>query len=130
MHLTAQQEPISALVRHLWAGIPEALGGDLSDLALPRARVTDKTGLRGKYDFTLEYACEGCRGLGAMAANLPLLAGRVQADPPPASDPAGNGLPTIFAALEKQLGLRLAKTHDIPLDVIVVDRVEKVPTEN
>jgi uncharacterized protein (TIGR03435 family) len=128
--MKCQAIPVSNLVQHLWAGIPEAMGADLMDFSVPRARVTDKTGLTGKYDFTLEYACKGCRGLGAMAANLPLLAGRAQSNPPPAADPASNGLPNIFAALEKQLGLKLEKTHDISLDVIVVDRVDKVPTQN
>jgi uncharacterized protein (TIGR03435 family) len=33
-------------------------------------------------------------------------------------------------AVEKQLGLRLEKAKDIPLDVIVVDHVDEVPTEN
>ena len=46
-----------------------------------------------------------------------------------ASDPDG-GLPNIFVAIQKQLGLRLDKAADIPLDMIVVDSVDKVPTEN
>jgi uncharacterized protein (TIGR03435 family) len=47
-----------------------------------------------------------------------------------ASDQSGGGLPTIFTAVEKQLGLRLEKVKDVPLDVIVIDHVDKVPTEN
>ena len=31
---------------------------------------------------------------------------------------------------QKQMGLRLDKTADIPVDVIVVESIEKVPTEN
>jgi uncharacterized protein (TIGR03435 family) len=42
----------------------------------------------------------------------------------------GSGLPDIFVAIEKQLGLKLVKTKDIPLEVIVVDHVDKVPTGN
>jgi uncharacterized protein (TIGR03435 family) len=38
--------------------------------------------------------------------------------------------PSIFAALQKQLGLKLNKLRDVPLDMIVVDRVEKIPTAN
>ena len=64
-----------------------------------------------------------------MAANLPQLSGRAQTDVP-ASEPAGNGLPNLFTALEKQLGLKLVKTKDIPVDVIVIDRVEKIPVAN
>jgi uncharacterized protein (TIGR03435 family) len=126
-----QGRPFSTLVRALATAIPQALGGaGLEDYSMPRARVTDKTGLTGTYDFTLEYACEGCRGMSAAMANLPIFAGRAPADPPPASEPMGSGLPTIFAAIEKQLGLKLEKTPSVPLDVIVVDRVDKVPTAN
>jgi uncharacterized protein (TIGR03435 family) len=51
-------------------------------------------------------------------------------DPSAAADSIGSGLPNIFTALERQLGLRLIKTKDIPLDAIVVDRVDKVPAGN
>ena len=105
--------------------IAQSLGSDPMDFASHKARVTDKTGLNSKYDFTLEFACEGCRGL---TSNLPIFAGR--GDATPAAEPSESALPTIFAALEKQLGLKLEKTHDVLLDVIVVDRVDKVPTEN
>jgi uncharacterized protein (TIGR03435 family) len=64
--------------------------------------VVDKTGLAGGYDFTLEFAPEG-------------------ADP---SDPR----PSLFTALEEQLGLKLIPSKG-PVDVIVVDRIER-PTEN
>jgi len=49
---------------------------------------------------------------------------------PPRAIRAGDWLPTIFPALEKQLGLRLEKVRDVPVDVIVVDRLDKIPTEN
>ena len=38
--------------------------------------------------------------------------------------------PTVFYAIEKQLGLRLRKVKEVPVDVVVVDHAEKVPTEN
>jgi len=47
---------------------------------------------------------------------------------PGPGDGEGSGLSNIFVALEKQLGLKLVKTRDIALDVIVIDRVDKVPT--
>ena len=71
--------------------------------------VVDKTGLTGKYDFTLEYAQTMQT---AAAAN---------ADPPP--------LPDIFRALQDQLGLQLVGKK-LPFDVVFVDSVDKVPTEN
>jgi uncharacterized protein (TIGR03435 family) len=64
--------------------------------------VIDKTGLAGSYNLTLEYAPEG-------------------AD---ASDPR----PSLFTALEEQLGLKLVPSKG-PVDVIVVDHIER-PTEN
>jgi uncharacterized protein (TIGR03435 family) len=39
-------------------------------------------------------------------------------------------VPNLFAALEKQFGLRLVRAKAVPVDVIVVDHADKVPTEN
>jgi uncharacterized protein (TIGR03435 family) len=76
-------------------------------------RISDKTGLAGKYDFTLEFAGSMAPG-GAFA---PLAAGQ---------DVVG---PDLFEALEKQLGLKLEKSK-VQLDVVVVDHADKVPTKN
>jgi uncharacterized protein (TIGR03435 family) len=65
----------------------------------------------GEYDFTLRFH----------------FAPGLSNSPEAALDDAG-GL-TIAEALEQQLGLQLTKTK-APLDVIVIDRAEKVPTEN
>ncbi len=89
-----------------------------SDLATPvttgrgsvMGRITDHTGLTGKYDFTLEYVSSFGFG-GALNA-------------PAGQDPG----PDLFEAVEKQLGLKLEKTK-APLEVLVVDHVEK-PDEN
>jgi len=85
-------------------------------------RVADKTGLTGKYTFILEYYDPGHTPAGA-----PLFSPGAFSTAP--SDPDGGG-PSIFAAIQKQMGLRLDKTADIPVDVIVVESIEKVPTEN
>ena len=98
VHVQAQQKPLSDLVKGMGRLIAESQGADPGDFASPKARVIERTGLSGTYDFTLEFACEGCRGLGA---NLPL-AGQGSGDP--AADPAST-LPNIFGALEKQLGM-------------------------
>src|ERR1017187_2112222 len=130
-----QERSMPNLAAGLGDMVSEALGADfMADATAPKARVIDKTGLTGKYDFTLEFSCLGCQGPARMAANLPVVAAaRAQAEASPAaaaSGPEGGGLPTIFVALEKQLGLKLEKVKDVPVDVIVVDRVDKVPTAN
>ena len=118
----AQQKPIGDLVKVMGRMINQSMGENPNDFASPKARVLDRTGLTATYDFTLRFSCELCRFAatnGSMAAPPPL---------PPADSPGGE--PSIFVALQKQLGLKLNKIKDIPLDVIVVDRVEKIPTAN
>jgi uncharacterized protein (TIGR03435 family) len=88
--------------------------------------VVDKTGLTGEYDYTLEFSPEGLtRG---MLGGLP---------PPPKSPedspvagPAGDqDLPSLLAAVQEQLGLRLESKKG-PMDLLVIDRADKTPTEN
>jgi uncharacterized protein (TIGR03435 family) len=83
--------------------------------AIAMGRVVDKTGLDGKYDFTLEFA--GYR-------NSP-----GGAFPPPLPDGEMDTAPNLFDALRQQLGLIL-KEGKASLDVLVVDQADKVPTEN
>jgi uncharacterized protein (TIGR03435 family) len=90
--------------------------------------VVDKTGLAGKYDFTLEFAPEqgflkGPAGLGPPPGGPP--PGDVP-QIPGASDPSGVPL---AGSLPQQLGLRLQPTK-APLDVLVIDKANKVPSEN
>jgi uncharacterized protein (TIGR03435 family) len=108
----------------------------VDDATVSLARVVDKTGLSARYDFTLEFDCRGCSGFAGLPAAmreamLPMLGASngVEAPAGAASDP-GSGLPNIFTALEKQLGLKLVKTKDVPVDVLVIDHAEKVPTGN
>ena len=103
--LSAKQMGIATLVRQL-------------TLQLGR-QVIDKTGLTGQYDFTLEWTPEPDQG-GPEAIGLPPAA-RL----PPPSDSNG---PSIFTAVQEQLGLRLDAQKG-PVDIIVVDRAEK-PGEN
>jgi uncharacterized protein (TIGR03435 family) len=78
--------------------------------------VVDKTGLQGRYDFQMTYAPEG-RGFGPGP-------GPGGAEPPPV-DP---NMPSLFTALQEQLGLKLDSERG-PVDVVVIDRVEQ-PTED
>jgi len=75
--------------------------------------VVDRTGLGGVFDFTLEFAPELGPGSqpGATAS---------------ASDPSAP--PSIFTALQEQLGLKL-ESQKGPVDVLVIDHVEQ-PSEN
>ena len=63
--------------------------------------VIDRTGLTGQFAMDLEFAA------GAELTNAP-----------------PSDLPSIFTALEEQLGLKLKSVKE-PLDVLVVDRAEK-----
>jgi len=75
------------------------------------APLTDATGLTGKYDYTVFWSAQ---------ATMDVLSGR------PAVDPDGL---TIFDAAQEQLGLKIEKRKG-PVQVLVVDHVEKKPTEN
>jgi uncharacterized protein (TIGR03435 family) len=77
-----------------------------------QAEVLDLTGITGSYDFVLSFSTPV-----AQAA----------ASGPGATDPVG-GL-TIFAALERQLGLKLEKSS-VRVPVIVLDHIEQTPADN
>ena len=80
-------------------------------------RVVDRTGLTGAYEFTLEFA-------GAMVVP--------GAAPPSPQDAAADpvDLPNIFVAVQKQLGLKLVKVNNVPVDMLIVDNADKIPTAN
>jgi uncharacterized protein (TIGR03435 family) len=65
--------------------------------------VVDKTDLPGRYDVELKWT-------------------------PTDSDPSAEPGPSIFTAVQEQLGLRLESTKG-PVEVLVVDRIE-MPSEN
>jgi uncharacterized protein (TIGR03435 family) len=95
--------------------------------------VVDMTALTGTYDITLDFAQDPAIMQARMAA-MGIVA------PPPGMGPdsggAGRGgstdadpAATIFSALPEQLGLRL-EARKGPVDLLIVDNVEKTPTEN
>jgi uncharacterized protein (TIGR03435 family) len=108
-------------------------GSTNPDAKTPFPRVADKTGLTGKYDFTLGFDCPWCQGLAGLPlsalANIPMAPPGEGATLPVTQDP-GSGFPNLFTALEKQLGLKVVKTKDVPVDVVAIDSAEKVPTGN
>lgn len=82
---------------------PDALAYSLSSSDEVGRVVVDKTGLSGKYDIKLKWTPEGKQ------------------------ETADSG-PSLFTALQEQLGLKLVSTKG-PVDTLVVDHVEK-PTPN
>jgi uncharacterized protein (TIGR03435 family) len=65
--------------------------------------VVDLTGLTGAYDFQFDWTARPADGVASG--------------------------PTIFDALDKQLGLKLEE-RKLPMPIIFVDRVDRAPTEN
>jgi uncharacterized protein (TIGR03435 family) len=83
--------------------------------------VLDQTGLKGNYDFTLKWTPEPGEGM--------MLGGPEGANPGPESAPPPESSgPSIFTAIQEQLGLKLEPTK-APAEVLVIDHVEK-PSEN
>ena len=64
--------------------------------------IVDQTGLVGNYDFRLSFA---------------------------SLDDATSNLPDFFIALQQQLGLKL-ESRRVPVDFLVIDHVDKIPTDN
>ena len=93
-----------------------ALGIDLDRI------VINKTGITGRFDFHMEFAPdEATAGLNSMRGpDGPVVT------PGSASDPPGG--PSIFTAIQEQLGLKLESAKGLR-EFLVIDRVEK-PTEN
>jgi uncharacterized protein (TIGR03435 family) len=81
--------------------------------------VIDRTGLKGNFDFKLTWTPDPGQSAGP-PGGLP-----AGADAPPPPDPNG---PSVFTALQEQLGLRL-ESQKGPVEMLVIDRVEK-PSEN
>jgi uncharacterized protein (TIGR03435 family) len=117
MRMVGNRQPIAAVI--------EMLGNQLG------RPVVDATELKAKYDFTLDFAPEGMNGpMGMMPPPPPGAQHDVGpgGGAPMAAAPDGAG-PSIFTALQEQLGLKLEQKKG-PVDLLVIDRLEKVPTEN
>jgi uncharacterized protein (TIGR03435 family) len=111
-NIVLKAQTIGDLARQLGVALDTAEKVQTQVMNTPRPSVVDKTGLTGKYTFTLEFSQPGPPGF----------------TPEPGS-PAAD-LPDLFVTLREKLGLRLNKAQGVPVDVIVVDSVDSVPTEN
>jgi uncharacterized protein (TIGR03435 family) len=87
-------------VRLTSAGITMARFAEVLGRRLDRP-VLDKTGIQGEFEIVLEYGRE--------------------------NDTAGR--PSIFTAIQEQLGLKLEAAKG-PMEILVIDHIEKAPTEN
>jgi uncharacterized protein (TIGR03435 family) len=105
--LTGQGIPLSSLTRLL----SQQLG----------STVQDKTGLMGKYDFTLQWTPD------RNASPMPGAPEPGQQGPGAAASTDASG-PSIFTAVQEQLGLKL-ESQKGPVEVLVIDHVE-TPSEN
>jgi uncharacterized protein (TIGR03435 family) len=105
MTMAVMSTPAGPRARLANKGHMEWLVGMLSgQLGRP---VIDATGLTGEYDISLYW--------------VPQRPDSIATD-----DPSG---PDLIAALQQQLGLKLEPKKG-PIEVLVVDRAEKIPTEN
>lgn len=107
--------------------------------------VLDKTGLEGTYEISMEWTPDGTEGNPKFGPMM------MKRDGPMGPRPEGGGpagrpdegksgdvkmesndgpdAPSIFAALQQKLGLKL-EAKKTPAEMVVIDHAEKVPTEN
>lgn len=95
------------------SGLARLLSGQLG------RTVVDKTGLTGDFDYKLDWTPDDAQPQMLKSGNP------APGDNPSSQDAAG---PSLFTAVEEQLGLKLESTKG-PSDVIVIDELEQ-PTAN
>jgi uncharacterized protein (TIGR03435 family) len=77
------------------------------------APVIDATGLQGVFNFTLEWSPDEAPGMATTDGG----------------SAGGTAGPSLFTALQEQLGLKLEGAKG-PVEILIVDQIEKAPTEN
>jgi uncharacterized protein (TIGR03435 family) len=81
--------------------------------------VTDMTGLKAEYDYSMDFSPEGL----SMMKSVPAMPAGGGAD-----GGSGESGATLFTAIQ-ELGLKL-ESRKGPMDLVVIDSAEKTPTEN
>jgi uncharacterized protein (TIGR03435 family) len=81
--------------------------------------IIDKTGLKGKYDWTLTWTPDD---------NTLMLKGPGGRQPGIDAPPPDISEPSLVTAIHEQLGLKL-ESQKGPVEVLVIDHIEK-PSEN
>jgi uncharacterized protein (TIGR03435 family) len=88
--------------------------------------VTDLTELKGTYDIDLTWVPDGNDSASMMKGMPAMVMATGDRGTSDASDPGGFNLPQ---SLQAALGLKLEQKK-APIEVLIIDRAEKVPTEN
>jgi uncharacterized protein (TIGR03435 family) len=110
-------------MRNTGRGKMEASGAPMSLLAdalsnepeLGGRVVLDKTGLKGSYDFALQWTPEGSLPTSNSAGE--------SSQAPGNATPSDSSGPSIFTAIQEQLGLKL-QPRKAPMETVVIDYVE------
>jgi uncharacterized protein (TIGR03435 family) len=84
-----------------------------------RQLILDKTGLDGPFSVDLQWLPEALRERALQGGPTPMVNGQ----------PVDLNGPSIYTAVQEQLGLRL-ESRKAPVDTLVIDHAEKVPAEN
>jgi uncharacterized protein (TIGR03435 family) len=87
--------------------------------------VVDMTGVRGHYDLEVDLSAVDALSIFRSSVNLPVGGGSRGDGPNAASDPSGA---SILSSIQK-LGLRL-EPRKLPLDTLIIDHMNRTPTEN
>lgn len=140
LHTEKRQKPFLALVKakngpklapdKAEAGAVTHIAGRIVDARMPMSRlallisrmerqtVIDMTGLKGPFAVDLRWTPEFIRERVSQGGQPPMVNG----------EPLDGNGPSIYTAVQEQLGLRL-EARKGPVDVWVVDRAEKMPVE-
>jgi uncharacterized protein (TIGR03435 family) len=88
-------------------------------------QVVDMTGLKGSYQVSIDFSLAELMAAAKAAGALPAGAATPAASLGVASDPTGSD---VYASVQK-LGLKL-EPRKAPIEQLIVDHVEKTPTDN
>jgi uncharacterized protein (TIGR03435 family) len=106
--------------RHRWTGFSLSMPEIARTLSFYLGGpVIDATGLSGRFDIDLKWATD-------VALALELAGRREEAAEVPDLGTPG---PPLIRAVQDQLGLKLTSTKG-PGDIVVIDHIERVPTDN
>jgi uncharacterized protein (TIGR03435 family) len=123
MHMTSTKTTMAALADTL-TQMMTMMGGSSG------RQVLDMTGLKGNYEVTLEFSladmaaaarAQGMEVPGGGGGSPPTIGAAVAADP-------GSGGSTVYKSVES-LGLKLEQ-RKAPVEQVIVDSVQKTPTED